>query len=162
MYVSLHGEGSALGSQADKYANENLNQISDDELLVNAPQDESQQDRDNRRRRNRCRATHRKKAMARAQRALVPHGPRNLRRDFDEAAGNAFCSPLINLAEAAILMQSLPDTPKIRQIQRLTRDALHQIGRQNPAPSASHNSRTPARQHDNQEADKDDHPRGQH
>ena len=46
MYVSLHGEDSALGSQADQYANENLDQISNDELLVNALQDESQQDRD--------------------------------------------------------------------------------------------------------------------
>ena len=41
VYVSLHGEGSALGSRANQYANENLDQISDDELLVNAPQDES-------------------------------------------------------------------------------------------------------------------------
>ena len=85
---------------------------------------------------------------ARAQRTTAPHGPQNLRRDLDEAADNAFCSPLINLAEEAILMQALPDTPQIREIQRLTRDALHQIGRQNPAPSAFHNSRTPARQKD--------------
>ena len=28
-------------------------------------------------------------------------------------------------------MQALPDTPQIREIQRLTRDALRQIGRQN-------------------------------
>jgi len=81
----------------------------------------------------------------RAQRAPVPHGARNLPQDLDEAADNAFDSPLINLAEAAILMQALPDTPQIREIQRLTRDALRQIGRQNPAPSVSHNSRTPAK-----------------
>ena len=48
VYVSLHGEESALGSQADQYANENLDQISDDELSVNAPQGESQQDRERR------------------------------------------------------------------------------------------------------------------
>ena len=47
LYVSLHGEESALGSQADRYANDSLDQISDDELLVNAPQDESQQDKEN-------------------------------------------------------------------------------------------------------------------
>ena len=47
VYVSLHGEESALGSQADRYANDSLDQISDDELLVNAPQDESQQDKEN-------------------------------------------------------------------------------------------------------------------
>ena len=69
-----------------------------------------------------------------------------MRQDLDEAADNAFDSPLINLAEAAILMQALPDTPQNREIQRLTRDALRQIGRQNPAPSVSHNSRTPAKQ----------------
>jgi len=39
---------------------------------------------------------------------------------------------------------------------------LHQIGRQNPAPSASHNSCTPARQQDNQEANQDVRPCGQH
>ena len=48
MYVSLHGDESALGSQADRYANENLDQISDDELSVNAPQDEFQQDKESR------------------------------------------------------------------------------------------------------------------
>ena len=48
VYVSFHGEGSALGSQADRYANESLDQISDDELSVNVPQDESQQDRERR------------------------------------------------------------------------------------------------------------------
>ena len=58
-------------------------------------------------------------------------------------------------------MQGLPDTPRIREIQRLTKDALHQIGRQNIVPSASHNSRTPARQRDNHEANQDNHPRGQ-
>ena len=58
-------------------------------------------------------------------------------------------------------MQGLPDTPEIRQIQCLTRDALHQIGRQNLAPFVSHNSRTPAKQKDHQEANRDNYPRGQ-
>ena len=49
VYVSLHGEESALGYQADQYANKSLDQISDDELSVNAPQDESQQDKESRR-----------------------------------------------------------------------------------------------------------------
>ena len=96
----------------------------------------------------------------RAQRAPVPHGAQNLPQDLDEAADNAFDSPLINLAEAATLMQALPDSPQIREIQRLTRDALRQIGRQNPAPSVSHNSRTPAKQKGHQEANQGNHPRG--
>lgn len=58
-------------------------------------------------------------------------------------------------------MQALPDTPQNREIQRLTRDALRQIGRQNPAPSVSHNSRTPAKQKDHQEANRGNNPRGQ-
>ena len=45
VYVSLHGDESALGSQADQYANESLDQILDDELLVTAPHDESLQDK---------------------------------------------------------------------------------------------------------------------
>jgi hypothetical protein len=45
VYVSLHGDECALGSQADWYANESLDQISDDKLSVNAPQDDSQQDK---------------------------------------------------------------------------------------------------------------------
>ena len=57
VYVSLHGDESALGSQADRYANESLDQISDDELSVNAPQDESQHDKESRRQRNYRRAT---------------------------------------------------------------------------------------------------------
>ena len=129
MYISLHGDESALGSQADQYANESLDQILDDELLVTAPHDESQQDKESRRQRNRRRATRRKNATTRAQCASAPHEPRNLQQDLDKAADNAFDSPLINLAKAAILMQALPDTPQICEIQRLTRDALHQIGR---------------------------------
>ena len=78
VYISLHGDESALGSQADRYANESLDLISDDELSVNAPQDETQQDKESRRHRNRRRATRRKNATARAQRAPTPHRPRNL------------------------------------------------------------------------------------
>ena len=84
-----------------------------------------------------------------------------MQQDLDEAADNAFDSPLINLAEAAILMQALLDTPQIHEIQRLTRDALCQIGRQNPTPSVSHNSRTPARQKNHQETNQGNYPRGQ-
>ena len=58
-------------------------------------------------------------------------------------------------------MQALPDTPQIREIQHLTRDALRQMGRQNPAPSVSHNSRTPVKQKDHQEANQGDNLRGQ-
>lgn len=162
VYVSLHGDDSILGSQVDRHANERLDHISDDELSVNAPQDESPQDKDNHRPRNHRRAARRRNTTTRAQQAPAQHGPRNLRRDFDEAADPAFCSPLINFAEAAILMQGLPDTPENCQIQHLTRDALHQIGRQHPAPSVSHNNQTPARQQDNLEADQDARPRGPH
>jgi len=124
VYVSLHGEERALGSQADRYVNETLDQILDDELSVNAPQDEPQQDKESRQQRNRCRIIRRKNATARAQHAPAPHGPRNLQQGLDEAADNAFDSSLINLAEAAILMQALPDTPQICEIQRLTRRCL--------------------------------------
>ena len=161
VYVSLHGDESALGSQADRYANESLDQILDDELSVNAPQDESQQDKESRRQCNHHHTTRRKNTTTRAQRASAPHGPRNLQQDLDEAADNGVDSPLINLAEAAILMQALPDTPQIRETQCLTRNALRQIGRQNPAPSVSHNSRTPAKQKGHQEANQGNHPRGQ-
>ena len=118
MYISLHGDESALGSQVDRYANESLDQISDDELSVNAPQDESQQDKESRRQCNHHRTTRRKNTTTRAQRASSPHGPRNLQQDLDEAADNGVDSPLINLAEVAMLMQALPDTPQICEIQR--------------------------------------------
>jgi len=84
-----------------------------------------------------------------------------LQQDLDEASNNVFDSPLINLAEVAILMQALPGTPQIREIQCLTRDALRQIGKQNPTPSVSHNSRTPGKQKGHQEANQGNHPRGQ-
>ena len=64
-------------------------------------------------------------------------------------------------SETRVISQALPDTPQIREIQRLTRDALRQIGRQNPAPSVSHNSRTPAKQKGHQEANQGNQPRGQ-
>ena len=80
VYVSLHGEESALGSQADQYANENLDQISDDELSVNAPQDESQQERVNRGRCNRRRAARKKNTTARAQRTPARHATKFAKR----------------------------------------------------------------------------------
>ena len=64
-------------------------------------------------------------------------------------------------SETRVISQALPDTPQICEIQRLTRDALRQIRRQNPAPSVSHNSRTPAKQKVHQEANQGNHPRGQ-
>ena len=87
MYVSLHVDESALGSQADRYANELLNQISDDKLSVNALQDKSQQDKESRRQRNSRRATRRKNATTRAQHAPVPHGARNLQQDLSRLWG---------------------------------------------------------------------------
>ena len=57
-------------------------------------------------------------------------------------------------------MQALLDTPQIHEIQHLTRDALRQMGKQNPAPSVSHNSQTPAKQKGRQEANQGDNPRG--
>ena len=75
VYVSLHGEDSALGSRAVQHSNELLNQILDGELSVNAPQDESQQDKESRRQRNRRRATRRKNMTTRGQRTPAPHGP---------------------------------------------------------------------------------------
>ena len=73
VYVSLHGDESALDSQADRYANKSLDKISDEEPSVNASQDESQQDKE-----SRHRATLRRNTTAQAQRVLAPHGPRNL------------------------------------------------------------------------------------
>ena len=70
VYESINGDNSALGSQVDRYTNENLNQISDDELSINALQDESQQDKDNRQQRNRRRAVRIRNATTRAQRTV--------------------------------------------------------------------------------------------
>ena len=64
-------------------------------------------------------------------------------------------------SETRVISQALPDTPQICEIQRLTRDALRQIGRQNLAPFISHNSRTPAKQKGHQEPNPGDNPRGQ-
>lgn len=129
-----------------------MDQVSDDELSINAPQGETQQDRDDRHRQN-CRCTvRRRNATALAQRAHGPVEPRNLQHEFDEVAGEAFNNPAVNIAEAAILMQNLPDKPKNRRMQHLTRRALYQIDRQIPAPSGSRNSRTPAGPQGDQEA----------
>jgi len=69
VYVSVHGEDSDLGSQAGRYANDNLDQVSDDELSVNAPQGESPQEKDARHLRNHRQNIRRRNATAREQRA---------------------------------------------------------------------------------------------
>jgi hypothetical protein len=105
VYISIHGDDSALGSQAKRYANENLDQVSNDELSVNAPQGETQQDKDDRHGRNCRHIVRRRNATTRAQRA---HGPpvelRNLQHEFDAVGSPVFNNPVVNLTKAAILM----------------------------------------------------------
>jgi hypothetical protein len=75
-----------------------------------------------------------------------------LQDEFNTVGGPAFHHPLVNLAEAALLMQALPNTPYNRQIQFLAKEALYQMDKNEPLHSLSRHSHTPVRQRGEQEA----------
>jgi hypothetical protein len=107
--------------------NETPDQISEDDLTINAPQDEDEATRTARRARNQHREECRARAAERARIDL-----HNLNREFDNVSDPIFNTPIAVVAEATMrLVQLSQNLEKDRTIQ-LTRHAVEQLERQNP------------------------------
>ena len=69
--------------------------------------------------------------------------PRDLNREFDNAADPIFNTPIAAVAEAAMHLMQLPRNPETQRIIKLTLHAVKQLERQNPL-SSLHGTRSRA------------------
>ncbi|RLM98597.1 hypothetical protein C2845_PM06G27930 [Panicum miliaceum] len=115
-----------LGTQ---YDNEQLADISVDEPIADAPQDEDEEHRRIRRAKNAKRAQRRRNAQNRAREL------RDLTNAFAAVADREYRTPIGAIAEAALLAQQLPSNPQIQRLQYLTQRALVQLDGQHPVLS---------------------------
>ena len=53
--------------------------------------------------------------------------PRDLNREFDNAADPIFNTPIAAVAEATMRLMQLPRNPEIERIKQLTRHAVEQL-----------------------------------
>jgi hypothetical protein len=93
------------GSQ---YDNELLTDVSANELIADAPQDEDEECRRVRRVKNTKRTRRRRNAEARTRNP--PH--HNLHDAYAAADNREYATPIGNIAEAAIILQRLPQNPE--------------------------------------------------
>ena len=107
--------------------NETPDQISEDDLTTNTPQDEDEARRIARRRKNERRAQCR---VPTAERAHV--NPRDLNQDFDNVVDLIFDTPIAAMAEATIRLMQMPRNVETDRKIQLTRNVVTQLKRQNP------------------------------
>ena len=98
-------QGAGAPSQHDP--NETSDQISEDDLTENAPQDEDEATQTARRARNQHREERRVRAMERAR-----INPRDLNREFDNAGDPIFNTPIATVAEVTMRLMQLPQIHK--------------------------------------------------
>lgn len=108
------------------FNNKVLKNISADENTANAPQDEDAKHRRIQRLKNTNRAKHRQNAQAHAKN---PPLKRNLNAMFAGVGDNEYVTPIGNIAQAAMLLQQLPQNLETQRILRLTRWAIIQLDR---------------------------------
>ena len=99
--------------------NETPDQISDDDLTVDAPLDEDEAWRMAQRRKNERRAQHRIRVADRAR--VDPH---DLNREFDNVADPIFDTPIGAMAEATIRLMQMPRNAETECIIQCTRNAV--------------------------------------
>ena len=99
--------------------NETPDQVSEDDLTTNSPQDEDDARKTAHRRKNERRAQRRVQA---AERAHV--NPRDLNQDFDNAANPIFDTPIVAMAEATICLIQMPRNTETDHIIQLTRNVI--------------------------------------
>lgn len=119
---------------SSRHHSEALDQISDDELSANAA-NESVEDREAHRLRNRKRANRRRDANKPRNRAH-----RNLDAQFAAAQDRGFNTPVANITGMTTLLTNNPD-PAVQSAFCMAQRALLQIDAQNPLPSLSQGRR---------------------
>ena len=112
------------GTPSQHDPNEIADQVSEDNLTQDAPQDEDEATRTARRARNQCKGERRARA---AERARLP--PRNLNNEFNNAADPIFTTPIAAMTEATLRLMQMPQKPQMEHVIHLTRHAIEQLER---------------------------------
>jgi hypothetical protein len=114
-----------------EYNNEQLADVSADEPIADAPQDEIEEHRRTRWVKNALakRAQRRRSAENHAR---DPMYQRNLNNAFAAVTNQEYRTPIGAIVEAALLAQQLPPNPQIQRLQYLTQRALMQLDGQHP------------------------------
>jgi hypothetical protein len=107
-----------------EYDNELLADVSADETMADAPQDENKEHRRIRRLKN---AKHAQRRQNVENHARNPMYQRNLNNALAAAADRECFTPIGTIAEVALLAQQLPPNPQIQRLQYLTQRALVQL-----------------------------------
>jgi hypothetical protein len=126
------------GAPSQHDPNETPNQISEDNLTQDAPQDEDEATRTARRARNQRKGECKARA---AEHARLP--PRNLNHEFNNATDPIFTTPIAAMTEATLRLMQMPQNPQMEHVIHLTRHAVEQLERQNPL-SSLHGTRSKA------------------
>ena len=124
----INQQGGGAPSHHDP--NETLDQILDDNLTQDAPQDEDEATR------TACRTKNQHKGERRvhaAERARLP--PRNLNNEFNNIADPVFRTPIAAITEATLRLMQMPRNPEMERVKNLTKNAIEQLERQNPLSS---------------------------
>ena len=136
MVSVINKQGGGAPSQHDP--NEALDQISEDNLTQDAPQEEDKATRTARRARNQRKGEHKVRA---AERARLPL--RNLNNEFNNVADPVFRTPIAVMTEATLRLMTMPRNLEIERVINLTKNVVEQLERQNPL-SSLHGTRSRA------------------
>jgi len=118
------------GAPSQHDPNEALDQISEDNLTLDAPQDEDESTRTARRVRNQHKGERRVQAT---ERARLP--PRNLNNKFNNVADPVFRTPIAAMTEAALRLMQMPQNSEMEHVIKLAKNVVEQLERQNPLSS---------------------------
>ena len=100
-----------VDAQSQHDPNETIDQISKDDLMVDAPQDEDDARRAARRRKNERRAQRRLRAAEHARQP--PISPCNLNDEFAAVGDPIFDTPIATMTEATLRLMQLPWNPEM-------------------------------------------------
>jgi len=115
-----------------------VDQISEDNLTQDAPQDEDEATRTARMARNQRKGERRARA---AERARLP--PCNLNNEFNNVADPIFTTPIAAMTEATLRLMQMPQNPEMERIIHLAKNVVEQLETQNPL-SSHHGTRSRA------------------
>jgi hypothetical protein len=132
----INQQGGGAPSHHDP--NETVDQISEDNLTQDAPQDEDEATRTARRTKNQRKGECRVRA---AEHALIP--PHNLNNEFNNTTDPIFNTPIDEMTEATLRLIQMPQNPQMERIIHLAKHAVEQLERQNPL-SSLHGTRSKA------------------
>jgi hypothetical protein len=114
----------AGGAPSQHDPNKALDQILEDNLTQDAPQDENEATHTGRKARNQHKGERRARA---AERAHLP--PRNLNNEFNNVADPILTTPIAAMTEATLRLMQMPQNPEMEHVIHLAKNAIEQLER---------------------------------